>query len=193
MKSARLCSQKAFSLIETLVAIAVIAFLMSFALRGLFLNKEKGVKTAFHRLIRLNSRLVDLSQSTGASYRLVLVLNEKGPDFYQVEKQNLSLLSQANTEDGSFDNDEKDIEKSAWRPARFFLQPKPLPSFLNIERVESPRWQEPVENGPAYIYYHPRGFAQETRIRITRQGLKKGWTLYLDPAQKSLRALKNAF
>ena len=180
-------SQKAFSLIEILTALTVIAFLMSFAARGFF-KKDSKVKASFDRLIRLNRRLIDLSQSTGASYRLVFFLNDKGPDFYQAEKKSPAPSAKDTERESAADFK----EGGEWRPARFFQKPQAFPSFLNLTELESPLLGEAVKSGPAYIYYHPRGFAQETRIRFARRDREADWTLYLDPAQKSLRVLKNA-
>ena len=174
-------SSKAFSLIEILVVLFILAFVFTWAGQR-FTNKSRAIKSTFNKLIRLNSRLILISKLHNKEYRLVLQLNEEGPEQYWVEKRQPKAIQK----------DQDDIESdlsSFVIDEYFYSKPQKIPSLLQITKVES-SWEPEKTKGLAYIYYYPKGLAQETSLYFLRTDNKAEWTLYLDPIGKNFQIIK---
>ena len=187
--SSFLKSSKAFSLIEILIVLSIIAFVFVFAAQK-FSRKEQRISNQFDKLIRLNRRLVTVSKLHNKTYRLAIQLDNKGPEQYWVEKkqtgqtkEKLSKKNQTN-EEAEKQTDDFFIDDS------FYSQPEILSPLLSVTKVESPVWEKYKTKGLVYIYYYPKGLAQETNIQLLRSDNQATWTLYLDPATKNLQILK---
>ena len=180
-------SSKAFSLIEILLVLFILAFVMAFAAQRLY-RPQKKVREAFNKMIRLNRRLATLSQLHGQTYRWALQLNKEGPDQYWVEKKQkqAKALKRSGAEleplKTSPQSSEFAMDKS------FYPEPETLPAFLDMAEWESA--SEAKTEGLAYIYYYPKGLAQETAIHLIRPDNQGRWTLYLDPVSKSIQLIK---
>ena len=72
----------------------------------------------------------------------------------------------------------------------FYSAPVKIPGLLDIVKIESPSWQEDKTEGPVYIYYYPKGLAQEISIHFLRKDGRGRWILYLDPVTKNIQILK---
>ena len=183
---------KAFSLIEILIVLFILAFIFIFASQR-FSRSEKKVKTVFDKMIHLNRRLATVSQLHNQTYRWVIQLNSEEPDQYWVEKKH-SQNKMPNTNTAakkSFNSSEEDEQKSEFVVDHsFYSEPETLPSFLDITQVERSLWTEAKTEGQVYIYYYPKGLAQETAIQLFRSDNQGEWTLYLDPAAKTLQLIK---
>lgn len=172
----------AFSLIEVLLVLFILAFVFTFASQKLF-RKSQGVKSAFEQIIRLNRRLVNSSQLHNKTYRLVIQWKGEGADQYWVEKQRLkNNSSEEETEDTSRERYEFVIDES------FYSQPKALPSLLDIQQVKGSLSEE---EDLLYIYYYPKGLAQEITLELVRRDNQGSWSLYLDPVTKDFQVIKN--
>ena len=170
---------KAFTLIEILIVLFLLGFLFTFAAQR-FVKRDRRVKKTFHQFIRLNNRLVFASKIHNKEYRLVILLDKEGMEQYWVEKK----------QPGAVPKDQDDEEKKIspyFIDESFYAEPEVIPSFLQILKIESPAWEKEKTEGLAYIYYHPKGLAQETRIYFLRSDNSAEWTLYLDPVAKSFQ------
>ena len=174
-------TSKAFSLIEILFVLLIIAFIFALASQKL-IRKGKKVKTTFDKMIRLNKRLVILSKLHNQTYRWVIKLDPEGKEQYWVEKK--QTRKKKGTGGG------KNLDSHFFMDKSFYPEPESIPSILNITKVESPFWAKAKTKGLIYIYYYPQGLAQETRFYFTRPDNQAVWTLYLDPASKNIQVLK---
>ena len=143
---------------------------------------EKKIRATFEKLTRLNRRLSTVSQLKGQSYRWVFKLSQQEKDLYWVEKKYKSQPKEPQ-EGPDF---EYFLDNS------FYPEPQTLPSFLNIKSLQSHLGDLKAQTeGLAYIYYYPKGPAQEVAIHLNRpQQTDKAWTLYLNPASKNLELIK---
>ena len=173
-------SKKAFTLIELLLVIALIAFIFALSSK-IFVKKRTRVKNVFNEWIQLNSRLARSSKLHDRVYRLAIQLNLEERDQYWVEKKS----SLKNPEK---DNPPEEISEFE-RDTSFYEEPKPLMSLLDIAKVEQK--DKTYDEGLVYIYYYPSSLAQETKIYFLRPDKPKAeWILHLEPVSKELKLIK---
>ena len=175
-------SSKAFSLIEILVVLFILAFLIAITTKR-FTGKDRKIKSAFNKLIRLNSRLVIVSKIHKKEYRLVIQLNKEGPEQYWVEKKRPKTVQREQS------NREPNLSPF-FIDESFYPEPQALPPLLQITKIESSAWKKGKTEGLAYIYYYPKGLAQETSIYFLRPDNRAEWTLYLDPVAKNFQIME---
>lgn len=182
----RALKQKAFSLIEILIVLFILAFVFALTARS-FIRPERKIKTAFEQMTRLNRRLATLSKLHNQSYRWVIQINSEGAEQYWVEKKQSPGLDVNSKED----QEEKEEEAPDFIVDNsFYPNPETLNPLLEITKVESSAWDEDKTEGLVYIYYYPKALAQETAIQVFRPDNQARWTLYLNPVEKTLRLIK---
>ena len=171
-------AERAFSLIELLLVIFIIAFLFSFVSQK-FYNRGHKVKNVFEKMIRLNNRLVTKSTLHNKTYRLVFQLDVEKTDQYWVEKKQIGLKKETEEEESAsaFQIDES-----------FYPEPQNIASLLDITKIETKNSSK--ETGKVYIYYYPSALAQSAKIYFLRPDNQGRWILYLDPVTKKLQTLK---
>jgi len=182
-------NQRAFSLIEVLLAFLIVAFLIGFSTQA-FRKKETTVKSTFEEFKRLNQRLISLSHLRSQHYRLVFNLSTKQVDQYWVEKKVEVRDKSPEEEESQKEAFEGEVfEKELFeKDESFYSKPATLASFLDITEVET---QGKIQQeGELVINYTPSTLAQETRIRILRLDNQARWTLFLDPVSKQFKLLK---
>ena len=187
-------SSRAFSLLEILIVLSVIAFIFVFVAQR-FSRKEQKVTGTFNKLVRLNRRLVLLSKFHNNIYRWVIQLDNEGAEKYWVEKKQEipSNTDSSHLADSQVKDQEGGLNKEESpefiRDDAFYSEPEVISPLLNITGVESFAWEKDKTEGLVYIYYYPRGLAQETAIQFLRPDNQGRWTLYLDPVTKNLQVL----
>lgn len=184
---------KAFTLIEVLVVLLIMATLFTMAATRLY-SKNRKIKTSFIDLVQLNRRLQTLSEVHRQNYRLVFKVYKDSPNEYWVEKkQELDEKEQGTTKD-FVNNKEIFVQDNT-----FFKKPKKIHPLLYIKEFEDNSLQkdfareENIENqNPTYyIYYHPASLSQEIAIQVVRRDNQAQWTLYRDPVTKELKILED--
>ena len=165
-------AKKAFSLIESLLVIFIIAILFRFVSQRIY-NKGQKVKTTFDQMIRLNNRLVTVSTLHGRTYRLVFQLSTDKADQYWVAKK---------------ENKEENPDSAFQIDPVFYSESQSLPAILDITKVETKK--NSTEIGKVFIYYYPSALAQSAKIHFLRPDNQGRWTLYLDPVTKKLQVIK---
>ncbi|MBC6415387.1 MAG: prepilin-type N-terminal cleavage/methylation domain-containing protein [Bdellovibrionales bacterium] len=174
-------AQKAFSLIEVLLTLLILAFIVAFSTQFVT-RKNPKVKSIFSDFMRLNNRLMNLSQLRSSNYRLVFKLSLKERDQYWVEKK-ISLKKSQEEE-----NEEELVASEFERDENFYQEPQILPPLLDIVKIETKGVSK--EEGEVFIYYRASLLAQETKIYFRRPDNQGEWILYLDPASKKMNVLK---
>lgn len=187
-------TSKAFSLIEILIVLFILAFVLALTSQRLGRKKQK-VQAVFETFTRLNRRLTSASKLHHKTYRWVIQLNSKEADQYWVEKKqtakNKPISLNENPETQEVIEPELENENAGFViEDSFYHEPKLIPPFLDIIKVESSVWEEDYTEGLVYIYYYPKGLAQETAIQFFRPDNQGQWTLYLDPITKEIHVLK---
>ena len=170
----------------------MIAFVFTFVSRSI-VRRGQTVKSTFEKLVRLNRRLVILSKLHNKTYRLAIQLNTEGPEQYWVEKKrgkqnNLSFSDSTGASIEEEEREEQDLEFVL--DEAFYSEPEVVFPLLSITKVESSVWEEDKTEGVVYIYYYPKGLAQETAVQFLRLDNQGRWTLYLDPVTKNFYILK---
>ena len=189
-------SPKAFSLIEILLVLFILAFVFAFVSQR-FSRRDQKINRAFDKLVRLNRRLVTLSKLHNQTYRWVIQLDSEGPEKYWVEKkqegkrgeQSPDLLKWP-TEAQEKENQSLSQDLDFAVDNSFYSEPEIITPFLEITKVESSQWKEDKTEGLVYIYYYPKGLAQEAAIQFFRPDNQGSWTLYLDSVTKNLQIFK---
>ena len=161
-------SKRAFTLIETLIVLSLIALLFSYAATKIFSTKAK-INDTFRTFTTLNRRLYTSARMHKKIYRLSFQLEGRKTTFW-VEKE----------------NDQKEFELASV----FLKKPKKLHPLLSLKFIESTYWDSEKATGLAFIYYHPKGVGQETALHFERQGRKGQWTLYFPPIKRELELIK---
>ncbi len=177
----------AFSLIEILLILFILAFVFTFVSKSVF-RRDQSVKASFEKLARLNRRLATLSKLNNSAYRLAIQISREGPERYWVEKQTKPKSPLPSGLPGA--PTEEKTKRQFVLDASFYSEPETLMPLLDITRAESPAWEEDKTEGVVYIYYHPKGLAQRADLHILRLDSQARWTLHLDPATKNLHLLK---
>ena len=193
-------TKKAFTLIELLLVVALLAFLFALSAK-IFVRKRVRVKNTFNEFIQLNNRLSRLSQLNKQSYRLAFDLSPTESDQYWVEKKREGIFAQnsravdsraVDTRAGdtsAVDSQNSDRLASAYqRDPSFYPEPQTLSPLLDIVKIEQK--EQSQTDDLVYIYYYPSALAQETKIYFVRPDNKAEWILYLDPVSKELRLIK---
>ena len=160
-------SKRAFTLIETLIVLSLIALLFSYAATKIFSTKAK-INDTFKTFTTLNRRLYTSAKMHKKKYRLSFQLKGRETTFW-VEKE----------------NDKQEFEFAAI----FLKKPKRLHPLLSLKFMESTYWDSEKATGLAFIYYHPKGAGQETALHFERRDRKGKWTLYFPPIKRELELI----
>lgn len=209
-------SNKAFTLIEVLVVLLIMASLFSMVANRLY-SKNKKIKSTFIELVQLNRRLQTLSEVHRKEYRLIFKVYKNGPDKYWVEKKEIQITEEeqkAQEEDQEQNQDQVPRQELKQQKEVFVLdesfvkEPKPfhpLLSFVDFEgavygddssqekSVTNEDFEEQDSSNESsiyYIYYYPKVLSQEFAIQVTRTDTQAQWTLYRDPVTKELLVLE---
>ncbi len=200
---------RGFTLLEILAVLLIISFVFAMFGRKLF-SRERKIQAAFQSFIVLSRRLSTAAAASQSIHRLALRINPDGPESYWVEKQPAG--------GGGFEFDRRffpspqkfhpllEITSVEFAPGPYGRRQggaaEPLGAgggFAGEIDEAEPRdesgaldsWGEAITQGPAYIYYSPKGLARETAIQVFRPDNQGRWTLYLHPVQKEMLLLKS--
>lgn len=174
-------NNKAFTLIEILVVLAIVGAVMVLGVRKL--NKAENLKTSIRKLSTVLKKTRAYAKLTNKTYRLVLKSDPKEPDSYWIESSNQTHLIDPKANDKFKLTMDKEKENNAgnFQPATDILsKTRTLPKEWSFGRIESTGKPESQESELSYIYFFPQGVSEEAIIQITNKN-KTTWTLYLNP------------
>ena len=135
-------------------------------------------------MIQLNNRLVMASKLHNKTYRMGILLDPKGPEQYWVEKKGYAQAQPSQSDSDGQPSSSFFIDEA------FYPEPEKLQPLLDIVKIKSTSWEKDKTEGLVYIYYRPKGLAQETSLFFLRSDNRAEWELYLDPVEKSFRVIK---
>ncbi len=179
MKSRNSRNDKAFTLIEILVVLAIMGFMMVLAGKGLR-NPNADLRQVVREVAALTNSLHNKAKLQNLTYRLAIEMNEKEPDKIWVESSTTKVLFAIKKEEKRQFEEEKPKspfthDKRAYRKGIF-----EMPKGLEIDRVEYLRTDDAAINGGvAYIHFMPEGLVEEAAIHLKSGQLN--WTISVHP------------
>lgn len=183
----RFRSSAAFSLIEIVIVIAIVAVIMGMALPRLG-GRNYQIRSQMRRVALLSEQVRGLAKLERSTYRLVIQMNNenttKPVNQYWFEKApGRALLPSADemqnrAETG--EGDEGEPSGGEFQPSRMGGEPKDLPAGLIFDSVEVHGFDEEFRLGRVYVYYSMQGLVQEAAIHF-KVGEELEWTLALHP------------
>lgn len=190
-------SQYGMTLLEVLIALVIIAGLMSFSLPRL--RSGDKTKSVIRKITVLAKYVHSTARLKGLVYRIVIELGEGSSNSLYVERG-------ASSEVNLKTNDEPTNPAASGSPAPpapdfavdagILKEPMELPSGFKFDDIEFGSKEEKVTTGKAYIYFFPQGFATKAAIHIS-DGAAKKFTIVIHPltgqsyAAQSYVALKD--
>jgi prepilin-type N-terminal cleavage/methylation domain-containing protein len=177
--------QSAFTLIEILIVIGIIAFVAAVAVPR-FESINSKMRREVRTLVVLMKRLHHLARLNRQTYRLVIDFPENDEHKYWVESTSRKVLF-ANPEEEDKKGEETPEEKEKERASLGFSldrsltrEPTALPKGVYFESLELAGRRELITSGRAYIHFLPEGMAEESALMLTDKK-EIHWTILLNP------------
>lgn len=172
-----------FSLIEIIIAIAIIAFVVAIGVPKLRKNLGSEVKALTRKMITLNKELHHTARMKQKTYRLVFEFGDpQVQDRIYVESASSRALA-ADPEElkrqSSFREEER-IPDPFNPDVEVLKKPIEIPPGAIIESVEIADTNEIIKKGKAYVHFFPQGLTQKAIITISN-GDKLIWSLIITP------------
>ena len=176
-------NQKGFTLIEIMIVLGIFAGVVALSSPSFFKKKTKVLPTV-RKMQLLSKQLHRIARVQKKTFRWVIQLDDPDNELrssYWVESApaHTKILTPEELEDLNEDQ-LKEHQGQFREDTSFFKEKIILPEGLSFDRIESINYEEPVENGKAYIYYFSNGLAEETAIHIKNND-KLNWTLAIHP------------
>lgn len=183
-------NEKAFTLIEVMIVLAIVAGLVSMAMPYIG-SRNSQTKKFLREFTVLSRELHTKAKLQGTVYRMVINLEGTDPNVpkvqsFWIEKGKANSVMKPNEEEGALERaKETDPEKQA-DPRGFEIdtttikEPRKLPAGLTFDKIELARSKTPITQGKAYIHYMPQGLADESAIHIKGEK-NQAWTISIHP------------
>ncbi|MEO0336833.1 MAG: hypothetical protein AAF202_10580 [Pseudomonadota bacterium] len=159
-------------------------------------NKNNKMKAAVRRFSVLTKEVRTHAKLYGTSYRIAfdLGIREDDPQTYWIEKANYAVLipgdkkqflEDQNTAERARDENQGKSPSTAGfsEDDRLLKGKQELPGGLRFKEIEVEGLEEAIDNGLAYIHFHPQGLVEETAIHLQygegSDALK--WTIAIHP------------
>ncbi|MCO5141528.1 MAG: prepilin-type N-terminal cleavage/methylation domain-containing protein [Oligoflexia bacterium] len=174
-------SKSGFTLIETLIVIALIAILSAFAIPSLTNVFRASAESFTKRTSLLLREARDRALLTNKIIRFRVDLDnqtywlEEAPAPYKMKKTDRAKLSKREQED--FDKK----EEQTWRVVKELVKEKsPIPKGIAIKEITIPRLKEAQTEGVVDVYFFNNGSADPAIIRFEDEE-KISYSLKLHP------------
>ncbi len=180
---ATICKSKGFTLIELMIAIAIIAFVVAIGIPKLGRSTGSQFKAIARKIVVLNKELHHYARLKNKTYRLVMDFGaeNKNASFYVESASGSQLIVEQDT-DKNFSRNNNDEKKTAVFSVDQEVLKKPilLPYGVKIDDVETETSNKPITEGKAFIHFFPQGLVQKTVIHLNG-GDKLKWSLIVNP------------
>lgn len=177
-------NQKAFSLIELMIVLAIVAGMVTLAVPR-FTGPGTKIKAEIRRFAVLTRKLFQEAQIKKATFRLAIDMtdvDEDGGDklhgFWIEAAEGAQMMEDPEAEP-ELDEDGKKISTFTV-DNRVMKKNKELPEGFKFTRV-SYGGREDVTEGIAYLYFFPQGYTEEALIQISHVDSKLFWSLLINP------------
>jgi prepilin-type N-terminal cleavage/methylation domain-containing protein len=181
-----------FTLIEILVAIAIIAVISALAIPGL----NSAFRTSGDSFSRQLASLFRESRDRALLRRTIIKVSfdlEKQEYWVEEAPAAYMLPSAAEQKLAADKKDDKDTPKENAFAFVKEITPKKrtMPNGIKIVKILSPRYKEPISNGLAEIYYLPNGLSDAAIVHI-EDGEKIQRSILINPIT-GISTLENGF
>lgn len=192
--------EKGITLIELVVAIAIIAFMFGVVVIA-YNGSDANLKDFSAKLQGTIRYTYNEAAIKGLYYRLRINLDEQTIQVESTELNSiLSFLDSKHNEESSqeqkkeedaLSEEEKTAEDTAKQNAfvaenSFLLKPLKLPSSIKIKDVFVEHEETKVENGEVSIYFFPQGWVEKTVINLCNEDESKCYSVEVfSPTAKS--------
>ncbi|MCC6278597.1 MAG: prepilin-type N-terminal cleavage/methylation domain-containing protein [Oligoflexia bacterium] len=176
-------SEKGLTLIEVLIAIAIIASVIAIGVPRLGRNLGTQLRSVTRKIIILNKQIHHHARLKNKTYRLVIDLGKKDENIESSitleSASGAALLADPEATPARTEKNEK--QKGPFsKDADLLKKPIILPQGVRFEDVEVETHRDPIKEGKAYIYFFPQGLVTKAIIHIT-DDRKLKWSLIVNP------------
>ena len=185
-KTTSFLNQKAFTLIEIMITMAIVAALVTMVASRFNAGKSE-IKEHLTQLMVLSKKSFQYAQITNETYRIVFDLNSEDEEgrqkqhSYWVEKATGTQLLPSENQEEQEELDEEGKPKSAFQLApRVLKKPKSLPEGYYFAAIDY-GGREEITEGKAYLYFFPQGFTEESLVRIEHREETYGYSILINP------------
>lgn len=170
-----------FTLIEIMIVLGILGAILAFGVPRMNF-KNGNMKSVVRELSVLTRQVRNQARVKNRTYRIVFEMTEKS-GAYWVESADagyMPLTKEAEEKLAADSSSDKKHQQPFQKDESILKKEKSLPSGLFIGSVETPRSEDPVTQGKAYVYFTPEGLVERAAIQLTnRQQLT--WTLIVNP------------
>lgn len=179
-------NNKAFTLIEILIVLAIIASVLALSIPRIQ-KRENNIRSIARQMSVLAKEIRNHARLTNSMMRLAVNLSQKSPKYWVEKASGVEL--RLSKEDEKLDEEKK--PKSSFQIYKSLSRKeKELPSGLFFKSVEVHNY-EPIQEGIGYIYFSPQGFVDFSALQIT-DNKKLTWTLVFNPLTGQVDTLTEA-
>lgn len=195
----RLKSQLAFTLIEMLITLGIIASIMAMGV-NLIGSPTNDMKETSKNMMRMMRYIYNQAAVTGEYYRLVLNLDEQKyfvqtsvEPFFVIKEGDETEAIRIKNELENQDGDEEEVAAQLAQSVGAFneaedelLEIFEVPPDIRIADVYVMHRKDKVEQGKVYIYFFPKGLTEFAVIHLADQAEEDFMTLILNPLTGSV-------
>lgn len=196
--SQKILNSLAFTLVEMMIVLGIIAGLMSFGV-SVIGTTGNDMRDNSKNLVRIIKYIYNLAAVSSDYYRLVIDLDEQkyfvqvSPEPFFVVKEGdeveaMRIKNQMKDDDGELGNDEEEAQKQQANQVGAFVESEDelleifeVPKTIKIKSVYVMHQLENIEEGKAYIYFFPKGLTEFSVIQITDSEEESFLTLIVNP------------
>lgn len=183
--------EKGFTLLEILVALAIIGIIMGMAVGQVGKMVSRNMRKSARTLAATIQYLYNEAASEGVTLRLAFNLDEasykveRTSEYFTLTKEEEETFSKKKKKPG---NEEKGEEQNPFSiEASHLLKPVKLPKGVFFKDVYAEHQREALNSGEAYIYFFPQGYAEYAIINFRDAEDKRNISLEINPVSGGVK------
>jgi len=187
-------NDKAFTLIEILIVLGIIAGMMAFAVSVVGTSSGSAMRQSSREMMRMIKYVYNQAALTSEYYRIVFDLSEQkyfveysAEPFYIVLEDDEKEAIRIKNEEDQDEPDEDETPSQAAALGNFaefeddLLEIHNLPSNIKIADIFVSHHKEKIEEGKVYLYFFPKGYTEFAVIHLSDEDGEDFMTLVVNP------------